>query len=448
MAKIVLHCSNPVGKRMSGPAIRCWEIAKCLSKTHEVHLSTPNFPDISSDRFLIQPRNQIPLSKLIPAADFLLTQCVTPHMAWLSKKAGTRILLDAYDPLPFENLEIFNSAPKWVQNYKNKRIINSALFSFQMADAILCASSRQRDLWTGLLLSLGKIDPEIYHRDKSLKNLISIVPFGMPSVPPGKTGEGFRKQFKLPEDAKVLLWGGGIWNWFDPLTLIKAVKKLKEENYPVYLVFMGLNPSNCPPNEMAVQALKLSEDLDLKNRNVFFNEWWIPYEERQNFLLEADIGVSTHFEHLETHFSFRTRLLDYLWAGLPILTTEGDCLSKFIEEKELGYVVPYKDIEEMARGIRKLLDPNKRTKIRDNIAKVRREYEWKNVVIPLMTMIEELSKIPKPTLCGRDLWQIARSLIKKYAPQDIVRELLFRNLDPDRKNINQIKLLIICFANK
>ena len=29
---------------------------------------------------------------------------------------------------------------------------------------------------------------------------------------------------------------------------------------------------------------------------------------------EADLGVSTHREHLETHFSFRTRMLDYLWA--------------------------------------------------------------------------------------------------------------------------------------
>ena len=43
-----------------------------------------------------------------------------------------------------------------------------------------------------------------------------------------------------------------------------------------------------------------------------------------NFLLEADIGVSTHVDHVETAFSFRTRILDYLWAVPPVVTTTGD----------------------------------------------------------------------------------------------------------------------------
>jgi hypothetical protein len=36
------------------------------------------------------------------------------------------------------------------------------------------------------------------------------------------------------------------------------------------------------------------------------------------------IGVSAHPAHLETRFAFRTRMLDYLWAGLPIVSTEGE----------------------------------------------------------------------------------------------------------------------------
>ncbi len=28
-------------------------------------------------------------------------------------------------------------------------------------------------------------------------------------------------------DDKVILWGGGIYNWFDPLTLLRAVDKLR-----------------------------------------------------------------------------------------------------------------------------------------------------------------------------------------------------------------------------
>src|SRR5664280_3299763 len=46
-----------------------------------------------------------------------------------------------------------------------------------------------------------------------------------------------------------------------------------------------------------------------------------PYTERSDHLLDADVGVSTHFDHVETEFSFRTRILDYLWTGLPIVAT-------------------------------------------------------------------------------------------------------------------------------
>ena len=56
---------------------------------------------------------------------------------------------------------------------------------------------------------------------------------------------------------------------------------------------------------------------------MIFNDW-VPYDERALYLMEADLGVSTHHAHLETRYAFRTRMLDYLWARLPIVCTEGD----------------------------------------------------------------------------------------------------------------------------
>jgi hypothetical protein len=38
--------------------------------------------------------------------------------------------------------------------------------------------------------------------------------------------------------------------------------------------------------------------------------------------------VSTHYEHVETTFAFRTRILDYLWAGLPVVATGGDAFGR------------------------------------------------------------------------------------------------------------------------
>lgn len=50
--------------------------------------------------------------------------------------------------------------------------------------------------------------------------------------------------------------------------------------------------------------------------------------------MEADAGVSTHMSHVETTFSFRTRILDYLWAGRPpMVVTEGDSFAELVERE-------------------------------------------------------------------------------------------------------------------
>ncbi len=85
----------------------------------------------------------------------------------------------------------------------------------------------------------------------------------------------------------------------------------------------------------AMLAQRRSEELGVLNRNVFFNDW-VPYGERQNYLLEADVGVSLHLDHVETRFSFRTRVLDYIWVGLPMVLSAGDALSDLVARQELG----------------------------------------------------------------------------------------------------------------
>src|SRR5690606_1607098 len=141
---------------------------------------------------------------------------------------------------------------------------------------------------------------------------------------------------------EVLLWGGGIYDWFDPLTLIRAVAELEKDHPRLRLVFMGLEHPNqrIPLMGAAKRAVQLAEELGVAGRSVIFNRDWVPYEERAGFLLDADIGVSTHLDHVETAFSFRTRILDYLWAGLPVVSTAGDGFAPIIEEHGLGAVVP------------------------------------------------------------------------------------------------------------
>ena len=120
---------------------------------------------------------------------------------------------------------------------------------------------------------------------------------------------------------------------------------------------------------MAVQTRALADELQLTGTHVFFNEDWVPYEDRQNYLLESDVGVSTHFDHVETAFSFRTRILDYLWAGLPVISTSGDALSDMIESAGAGIAVPPGDVGALEDALFDLLADEGAVGVRD------RQYE-------------------------------------------------------------------------
>jgi hypothetical protein len=111
----------------------------------------------------------------------------------------------------------------------------------------------------------------------------------------------------------------------------------------------------------------------------------VPYEDRQNFLLESDIGVSTHLDHVETAFSFRTRILDYIWASLPVVCTQGDALAAVVEQHDLGRTVAPDDVDGLADVLVELLTDDRLTaRYRANLARIVPEYEWSTVLEPLL----------------------------------------------------------------
>jgi hypothetical protein len=150
---------------------------------------------------------------------------------------------------------------------------------------------------------------------------------------------------------------------------------------------MGMDHPNplVPAMQMAYRTRALAEDLDLVGTHVFFNEGWVDYEERHNYLLEADVGVSTHLDHVETAFSFRTRILDYLWAGLPVVASDGDGFADVIRLRGLGLVVPPSDVEALEAALYALLaDESKRDAHRAAIEEFVPELHWSKVLAPLL----------------------------------------------------------------
>lgn len=139
---------------------------------------------------------------------------------------------------------------------------------------------------------------------------------------------------------------------------------------------------------MVQAAVDLAEQLGVLGSHVFFNFGWVPYAERAGFLLDADLGVSAHFDTVETRFAFRTRLLDYLWADLPSVVTRGDALGDLIGDRGLGRTVGFGAVDEWAEAIVALLDePDEYRVAKERIVHERKAFLWPRVVAPLADLL-------------------------------------------------------------
>jgi glycosyltransferase involved in cell wall biosynthesis len=396
--RIAIVTPDVLRPAMAGPAIRAWRMAIALSRAHDVRLASTVQCDLRHDAFRVSRVGDEGLRALEAWCDVLVFQGHVMHdFPWLrdSKKV---LVVDIYDPIHLEVLEQSRDKSDWDRRTLSRVTVEVLNDQLARGDHFLCASEKQRDFWLGQLAAVGRLNPSTYDDGENLERLITVVPFGLDDDPPRRTRPAIRGVVPgIGADDKVILWGGGIYNWFDPLTLIRAVDKLRRRLPEVRLYFMGLthpNP-NVPAMRMAYETQRLSEELGLTNEFVFFNEGWVDYDDRQNYLLDADLGVSTHLDHVETAFSFRTRILDYFWASLPVVATAGDSFAELIEVRKLGTVVPPEDVDALEDALYTMLsDADLAQQCRANVAAFAPEYRWSRVLVPVLDLCAAPRRAP------------------------------------------------------
>jgi GT2 family glycosyltransferase/glycosyltransferase involved in cell wall biosynthesis len=392
--KIAVITGDTIGERMAGPAIRAWHIASTLSTEHTVRLITTNAGSQdpakpSTEPFTVVKARVRDLRGHVEWADLIILQGHALEMASSLKKehANKIVVCDLYDPMHLEVLEQAKNTPEDLRAAQVTGVTHVLDEQLKRGDFFLCASERQRLFWLGHLTAIGRLSPRLYDRDPTTRSLLSVVPFGLPAAPPSKTGPGLRSRLSISESDKVALWAGGVYNWFDPLSLVEAVGLLSERRSDVRLVFLGMLHPNPEVAEMDIgtRTETVANRLGLTDKHVFFNQEWVPYEERQNWLLEANCGVTTHFDHVETTLAFRTRVLDYLWTGLPVVTTDGDTFADLVREEALGVVVPAGDAQALAEALERCLyDEEFIATCRENLIKVAERFTWPVVLAPLV----------------------------------------------------------------
>ncbi len=420
--KVLLICNDVIGERMAGPGIRYWEFARVLSASFAVTLAVPPYIEMSAAPGEIEFPARISvchsvrdLRALADDADVIVTLGMVLLMYPFLAQMGRPLVVDLYDPFLLSGLHQHADRPMAERVVLHEQYRQAHHMQIRAADFFICASERQRDYWLGMLSAVGRVNPHTHGDDQTLRRLIGVVPFGLPSEPPRHTNPVLKGIHKtIAADDKVILWGGGIWNWLDAATLVRAMGLISRERADVKLFFLGVGRANTtlPRMQASEEVIALSRELGLYDQYVFFNDW-VPYRERQNYLLEADVGVSLHHDHAETRFAFRTRFLDCLWAGLPIVATEGDVMGDAVREWQLGRVVAPEDVEGVATALLDLVDtPGLKDAYQLRFAQAADRYRWEVVTAPLVDFCSDARLAPdKPYLreipvidAGRTSW--------------------------------------------
>ncbi len=422
MSDYILIISNTiVGERMAGPGIRYFYLAQVLSKEFPVILALPEQSSPGENmQFNVVFYNTNDPKQLVPY--IRCSRAILVPMVMVSWLLQTEVhlpplIVDGYDPWNIEALFLPNADEADVQ----KRVTEACLYG----DFFLCASERQRDWWLGLLSAMGRVNSHTVNEDPSLRQLVSIVPFGLPENRPQR----FKPIIKgiwpgISREDKIILWGGGLWRWLDPITAIKAMKIVYQHHQNVRLVFLNLRSTpleGFPTFDQ--EALLIAQELGILGRAVFFREW-IPYQDWPAVLLESDVALSLHLNTIEARLAFRSSVIDYVWAGVPIVATYGDVTAELVERYGLGKLVDYKDEMGVAKAIQEILETPKEVWA-DRFNQVRQQLTWTEASRPLVHFCRApryASDKMKEGIIGNAFYQERISQLQREAEQ--LRELI------------------------
>jgi glycosyltransferase involved in cell wall biosynthesis len=386
LPKLLIVSHDVVDEKMAGPGIRYLEMSKALSEDIQVTLGVPSktsldVPGISLVGY--EPQKSQSLEDISKDQELILISSYLIDKHPFLWNTSAKIVVDLYDPFMLENLHYYQEESMDSQLILHEESIQLANRLARIGDFYICGNERQKDFWMGFLTANGRVNPLNYQEDPNLRNLIDVVGIGYPDREPNKEPIIRGIHPLVPQDARIVLWGGGVWNWLDPLTLIRAWSTVIKAQPQARLIILGTRHPNpdIPQHKMAADAQILASEIGEKDKSILFIDW-LSFKDRESLLSEADVGIVLHPMHIETRYSIRTRVVDYLWAKLPVVITEGDITSTWIQKNAIGSVVPPADIEAVSTALINILERPKESWTA-SFEPLDEIFRWSQVVSPL-----------------------------------------------------------------
>jgi glycosyltransferase involved in cell wall biosynthesis len=391
---------TPKYQKIEGGGMRCWGLALGMqSKGYDVSIGiNNNFPlDTSSIAgvHLLNWQEGEAFKDVLNLYDIvIINYSMGGPMSFVIDHLSDHVVLvlDCYVPIYIEvsARESADVATEY-SNYSHDIIhYNKAL---KRGDYFLCANVPQKHMYMGVLGALGILNPYSYKKERIL-----IVPFGVESNLNIEHPHNPYRDLGIKKDDFVLLWFGGLYPWFNIKPLLNTIKKITTENKTFKFVIVGgKNPFNSHPD--FVKQYDTTYDFMKKNKlldvSTYFVDW-VDFADRINWFQNAKAVISLNNVGEENLYSWRTRVMDYVWGEIPMITNGSDPLSDDLIAH--GAAIKLQDTTEttLYEAIMSLLKNDATiASVKTALLKQKEGYHWENVVSPLH---EKLQLNEKPYL--------------------------------------------------
>ncbi len=394
--KILIISVGPVPTtnkiNVEGGGLRAWGIAKGLLKNGiDVAIAIPeeynSGTDKSDDGIKVFKWNFSNLTELMKKHDAVYVLYSHPTlMEYVANNIENekQLIVDLYVPIYLESLardlkgtfEEFNSYQDTVRKWN---------LAFPRGDYFLAANNSQYHFYNGCLSVFGRNNSFTFN-----KNILEILPYGIHSQPIKHTKKVCREKI-IHENDFMLLWFGGLYPWFDIKPLLLAMQNLSSQYKELKLIILGgKNPFVTEPGFMKQYdfALDFAKKNGLFGKSIHFVNW-IPYEERNNWYLESDLVINLHHKSKESIYSWRTRIIDYIWGELPIISTGGDEATEYLAQKNCAVILEENSQVEIEKKITDLIQNRMKLEaLRKNIRQIKPEFYWENLTKNLAEFIK------------------------------------------------------------
>lgn len=398
MKKCLIISNGPVPtpehSKVEGGGLRCWGLAKGIAaNSQEVEVSVAYQDSYKKDNFTNKFESiNIVTWKLEDVSDLIQdyeTIIVSYCMGELSNKVSEdirpdqQLILDCYVPIYVEvSARDTNDIDREYSTFSSD--VGRWAEVLSRGDLFLCASEPQRMYYRGVLSAVGRINPVTYNED-----LLLVVPYGIYREEPVSKEKPITKIIGVQKvQPKKILWFGGIYPWFDLRNLVDAVKILNKD-FPAKLIIVGAkNPFNDHPDfTRPYDELMEHINSDPESKKQVVTQDWVEFEKRADWYLDSDLVVVINKTGQENDLAWRTRLVDFLWADLPILTNGGDPLSNILFDNDAAFKLEGLTAESIAASLDKTLS-NDLTKTQSNLKQLKKQFYWDSITTSLTNAIE------------------------------------------------------------